>query len=318
MEYNTNKNNIHLKDLLEYLGEKILKHGTNTYKLEKHDSLILKDYKFYWNSKQIGGNYYTLLKELYGLNKTQINNITQQFLDDIYEEKYIPGNKNNDNRLKVEMKNTKYVNNLNKIIDYLSNKRKIDEEIIKVLYNKKYINIDEKNNITFKILDKNNKYIGDELVGTIQNKKFKRNLTHFGFNITKTIDKEKIDNLYIFESSIDLISYLELSKAKQKLFDGNIRFLSISGLREDILENYIDDIKNLYVCTDNDLPGESLYKKLNEKYKNLNLYREKSVKKDWNEDLIENKKQKKLEDANLNVNSNWNTKNKESKNDFER
>ena len=40
--------------------------------MKKHDSLILKDSVFIWNSKMIKGNYYTLLNSLYGMNGREI------------------------------------------------------------------------------------------------------------------------------------------------------------------------------------------------------------------------------------------------------
>ena len=88
--YNTNRKNINLKDFLEYLGYDVIPHGRGRHKLREHDSLIIQGSRFFWNSKNLNGNYFELLKALEGYDKEQIFDITQNFLDDIYEEKYIP------------------------------------------------------------------------------------------------------------------------------------------------------------------------------------------------------------------------------------
>lgn len=306
-ERNTNRNNIILKDLLEYLGETVVNHGRNYHKLEKHDSLILKDSKFYWNSRHIGGNFHDLLKSLYGYSKKQIWDITEKFLDDVYENKYIPTEtiKTYENKKNVERPLNINEKNKSKIFEYLCDVRKMNENTVKYLYNNELVKIDNKNNILFNIKDKDENHIDYEIIGTVENKKYKRNLTHYGFNIVKAKNISDIDTLYVFESSIDLISYLELSKNNKIEFGNNIRFLSISGLREDILKNYIDNIHKIHICTDNDLAGENFFNHIKEKYKDLEFFREKSINKDWNDDLKESK-----------VINNWNKR--DNNKDFER
>ena len=77
-------------------------------------------------------------------------------------------------------------------------------------------------------------------------------------------------------------------------------FLSLSGLREDILKNYLDtDIKKIIACVDNDLAGTNFYNYLNKKYnKQFEIERELPINKDWNEDLkeIKIKKEKEIDD----------------------
>lgn len=297
---NTNIKNINLKDLLEYMGEEVISHGRQRYKLKNKDSLILKDSVFIWNSKMIKGNYYTLLNSLYGMNSKEIYIKVNEFLKDIENNIFIPSEK----LVKSEKTNygeqKKYKkDNLEYVKKYLSEKRKIDEKIIESLYVNNTIFLDTKNNINFVIKDVNENIKGHDTHGTTE-KRFKQNLSEYGFNITKKVNNEEIKKIFVFEASIDLISFLELKKDEIKELNENIRFLSMSGLREDILKNYMQDIEKLVICTDNDAAGNNFYDLIKEKYKFLNLYRELPNNKDWNEDLLM-KKENNLEHIKKNI-----------------
>ncbi|RRD40349.1 DUF3991 domain-containing protein [Leptotrichia sp. OH3620_COT-345] len=279
---NTNLSDINLKDLLEYMGESLIPHGRRRYKLKDHDSLILSGSLFVWNSKNIKGNYYDLLKNLYGIEGRKIFEKVEEFLEDIKNEKYKPSESNvYSSKTSVKGFSIKK-DNLNKVINYLSEKRGINKKIVEALYKKEIIFLDERDNVNFTIRDIGNKIQGYDLVGTGESK-FKRNTSsHYGFNIT---NNKEIKNLYIFEAAIDLLSYLQLNKGN---VEENSRFLSISGVRNDIFKSYLsEDIESIYICTDNDEAGDNFYKVIKEEYSNLNIYREKSKNKDWNDDLKE-------------------------------
>ncbi|WP_064592365.1 DUF3991 and toprim domain-containing protein [Streptobacillus moniliformis] len=304
---NTSRNNINLKDLLEFLGKDLVRHGKKSFKLREHDSLIITDNKFYWNSRSVGGNYFTLLKELYGLSNKNIWNITQDFLDAVEYGDFVPGKI--ENKGIKEYKHYEKKNTLDNIKEYLCNKRCIDSKIVDSLYHNKLLYMDNRNNIVFVIKDKEGSKVGEEIIGTSVTK-FRQNTSiSNGFNLTRRNIKEnpEIKSLYVFEGTIDMLSYIQMFKKEinDKWKDENVRFLTLSGLRDDIFEKYIDNIENVYVCTDNDLPGEKFYEKLKEKYENINFYREKSVEKDWNEDLVNNelweKRDRNIEDMNIEI-----------------
>lgn len=290
---NTSRSDINLKDLLEFLGEDVIPHGRNSFKLREHDSLIITNNRFYWNSRSIGGNYFTLLKELYGLSNKNIWNVTQNFLDAVEYGDYAPSvDVKREEKTKMNYK-VKMKGSLDNIKDYLCNKRGIDEKFVDALYYNDLLYMTYKNNIVFSIKDDNGNHIGEEVVG-VGDIKFKSNTTECnGFNITRRNIKENpiIKNLYIFESTIDMLSYLQTFKMEinDKWKDENVRFLTLSGLREDIFKQYIENIENVYVCVDNDIAGETFYEKIKVKYENINFYREKSLEKDWNEDLLVNR-----------------------------
>ncbi|WP_064590812.1 DUF3991 and toprim domain-containing protein [Streptobacillus moniliformis] len=306
IEVNTNRNNINLKDLLEFMGEDVIPHGRKNFKLRNHDSLILNGNRFYWNSKNIGGNYYILLKELYGFNNKKAWEVSQEFLDAIEYGEFIPGKIETINEKKeYEYKHYEKKGSLDDIKKYLCDKRCLDSQIVESLYYNKLLYMDYKKNIIFSIKDINDgEKIGEEIIGTGE-LKYRRNTSESkGFNLTRRSIEEnpEINTLYVFESTIDLLSYVQLYKTEinDKWQDINVRFLTLSGLREDIFKQYIENIENVYVCVDNDVAGENFYEKVKGKYEGINFYREKPIEKDFNEDLsIRNrwtKKDKKKEE----------------------
>lgn len=318
VEINTNKSNINLKDLLEYLGEDVIPHGRKSFKLKEHDSLIITDNKFFWNSKGFGGNYYTLLHELYGLDKKQIFNTIEQFIGDINIGIYKPLELNNCKHFEKE-KNNKAIwkrQNLSKIKEYLAEKRGIDNSIVESLYLSDLVTMDFRNNIYFKIRDKNLNYVGNELIGTDETNKFRQNMTDKGFNLT--ISKENLDSikkLYVFEATIDLLSYIEMNREniKNKYIEDkeNVRFLSLSGLKDGTLENYMENIQILNICVDNDYAGDKFYDRIKETYNDIEINREIPKNKDWNDDLRESKniiQKVQRENKNEKVDVSWNYK----------
>jgi|GEM_PF-1223201 len=284
---NTDLGNINLKDLMEYMGETVVPNGKTRYKLKNHDSLVLSGSTYVWNSKSEKGNFYSLLNSLYGMKGKEIYKTVNKFLEDIQKGEYKPSEDISINLKTVSNKTFKRKDDYKKIEEYLVNKRKIDEKIVKTLYKNNLLFLDEKNNINFVIKDMNGKIQGHDVIGTTE-ARFRKNTSQcYGFNIEDNPERKK-ETLYIFEAAIDLISYLEMNKEKinERHKEEGVRFLSISGVREDILKSYLtEDVKNLYICTDWDKTGNNFYKMMEKEYKNLNIYRELPELKDWNEDL---------------------------------
>ena len=276
---------------MEYMGETVIPHGRKRYKLKEHDSLIISGSLFIWNSKGIRGNSYNLLNAMYEYKGRQIYKVIEKFLKDIETGKYKPSEtvikeKKADNRISVKKDDYKQIE------EYLVNKRKISSKIVKSLYANSLIFLDQKNNINFVIKDVEGKIKGHDLVGTGEIR-FKRNTSiEHGFNIEDNPELKK-ETIYVFEAPIDLISYIEINKEKinERHKNEGVRFLSVSGVRTDILDNYLNkDIKNMYICTDNDEGGNKFYETIKENYKEINIHRELPKEKDWNEDLQKDKK----------------------------
>ena len=165
--------------------------------------------------------------------------------------------------------------NKQKGIDYLVNERQIDKNLVEELYNKGLIYTDKRNNVVFVNEDKSFAFIR----GTFKDKRFVCNKGKMDF-ITYSNDTTK-DNLYLFESTIDLLSYRTLYP------EAKGTFVSISGsaMINRLAELKLDDYKNVVCCFDNDEQG----KKFNEKVNEITLSTVKidsPIRKDFNEELI--------------------------------
>lgn len=287
------KKDINLVDVVSYLGENVIKSGSTRYKLERHDSLIMKDNVFYWNSRSIGGNYYVLLKSLYNYTPNQISKVMDNLIKDIENGNYVEHKMNKEIDKSFSLKNHKYKReeeDFEQIKNYLCDKRKLDEKAIYSLFKSGYINYNRNyNNICFMIKN-GNEIVGEEVVGT--RKRFKCNTTiDDGFylkNITNDGYKQP-SKLYVFESAIDMISYIELNRTRDKETNPfkNSEFISLSGVREDIFVKHLhEELDEIHVCTDNDQAGEKFYNFVKEKYSDYKFIRHLPKNKDFNEDLI--------------------------------
>ncbi|TYQ17830.1 UNVERIFIED_CONTAM: DNA primase (bacterial type) [Acetivibrio alkalicellulosi] len=103
------------------------------------------------------------------------------------------------------------------------------------------------------------------------------------------------DTVCLFESPIDLMSYLTLIKMYNiKNFENHC--ISLGGVSDKALEYYLKqypDIKKIMFCLDNDEAGHFSCNQIAEKYKDrYDILRHLPKRKDFNEDLIEFIKEK--------------------------
>lgn len=167
------------------------------------------------------------------------------------------------------------IKNQQKGIDYLVNERQIDKNLVEELFNQGKIYTDKRNNIVFVNEDKSFAFVR----GTVKDKRFVCNKGNMNFITYSNTDNK--DNLYLFESTIDLLSYRTLYPQAQGTF------VSISGsaMINRLAELGIDNYKNVICCFDNDEQG----KKFNEKVKEITVSTVKidsPIRKDFNEELI--------------------------------
>lgn len=185
--------------------------------------------------------------------------------------------------------------NNDKVIKYLTEKRKLNKNLVlkmieaDLLYEtKKY------HNCIFICRDFKGNVVGAVKRGSYDSKTkepFKGLAINSNGNFGVTISKFKDYNseeLYVFEGVIDLLSYIQMNEQQD-----NITYLSMNGLKVNLVMNYIDNIKNLQkivLCTDNDKMGQNfiqnISKKINEYNPKLQIDIKRSNHKDWNEDLL--------------------------------
>lgn len=294
-------NSTNIMDYIQKLNLQTKRAG-KTIKVEGYGGLYVDPINNKWNcfSKGKGGGPIQLAMFLE--NKTWIESV-KTLLDGNYEVKTI--NNYNNTKMKNKDKDKEFIlpkknKTFNHTIAYLIKTRGIDKDIVYKAIQNKTLYEDEKRNCVFVGYDKEGKPRYAGLRGTNTNKIFKGEVENsnkaYSFNTPGDSNK-----LYIFESPIELMSYLTL----QKKFSPNVKFnhhmLSLGCVAHVALEQYLDDnpnVKELTLCLNNDKWGIQATNKIRQEYLGkykVNTHYPKS--KDFNDDLININKsiKKKLE-----------------------
>lgn len=213
--------------------------------------------------------------EEYINNKNKNQNSFSSFpsgLDNLNCYSKMPNNKFEKNVI-LPPRNDKNINNIKK---YLNIKRCISKNIINDLIMTKLIYSDDKNNCVFINKDKT-----FSLSKGIGKKKFFRcsgnpDFIEYGSNS---------DTVYLFESPIDAISYMDLNNNNYDIFLSTNGDMMINKIKTFVKKN---NIKKIYTCFDNDEKGEIFHNIIVKdlyNFKKIKIFRRKSLYKDWNEDL---------------------------------
>ncbi|MES1051406.1 DUF3991 domain-containing protein [Bacillus thuringiensis] len=252
-------------DLLSYLeakGETFKKEG-QYYRHTEHDSLLIRDNMYVWNSRQEKGyGAINFAKMYYGMSFVQA-------VTDINEGNYkeFDRSKSAVNQKQEKFEYPKYleVNNHTAIKKYLVDERKIDERLVNWLINKDLIVQDKRNNVVYKWKDQGGKgqIIGMSRQGTVKmdNKRgsFKQIVPnyekiHAGF----TVDVGEPNKIYFYEDPIDMLSHWSIKQNEIK----NARLVSMHGLKpKTVIESIMDaskegyQIKEVIMAVDNDKAG---------------------------------------------------------------
>lgn len=167
--------------------------------------------------------------------------------------------------------------NLNKVVSYLTETRKLSKEIVQEMVDLGQLYADKNNNAVF--TNENQTYA--YLRGTTE-KRFVQSKGKMDFISVK--NTQNPEQIFLFESVIDMLSYRDLNPG----VEGN--FVSIQGsamsnrLNELELKNY----KQVVCCFDNDDQGKKFIEKIKEIVPVPKIETPKS--KDFNDDLIQSKK----------------------------
>lgn len=244
-----------------YVPDELVRNGrNNSYYLRSHDSLKLSNGMWYQWSTRIGGK--SALDYLIKIEGWQFKDVCHYLLDLINE--HPPVLEVAKPRTKVPLRLPEENISNNDVIDYLVNKRKLDLELINSLIEGGLIYQERhSNNVVF---------IGFDLMceprfacKRATDSSFKQDCLgsdkRFSFNITSDSNEE----LHVFESAIDLLSYITLLKMKNVDYR-QYNYLSLSGVGDNesylpiSLESYLSryhKIKKIILHLDNDLAGKS-------------------------------------------------------------
>lgn len=246
--------NADIIDVIEKQGEVVI-HDTDKYaRLAEHDSFVINKQKnsFHWNSQDLKGNPINYLKSVHKYSFR--NAIKELTLSDEYKTKEVNVNKE---KTPFVFNPKELSDDTSKAKDYLVNQREINEDLVDTLISKKLIQQDHNNNVVF-LWAKNKEVVGMDKQGTQPEKRFKQVVENSDEKQGFTITNGKPENLYVFESSIDLLSYTSMYNPP------NARMVAMAGLRPDTYYHAIGQIyeetktppKNVVFAVDSDEAGE--------------------------------------------------------------
>lgn len=181
-----------------------------------------------------------------------------------------------------------------KVIKYLTKTRCIDSDLIKRLIDEDYIYQDNKGNCVFLGYSGKKKLRHISLHSSSKKGKLKIDVPgsdkQFSFSLRGTSA-----TVNVFESTIDLLSFMTLFKNEEGILDDG--FVALGGVGRQALRRFLGEnsqINKIRICTDNDDAGnqavELIVKEFGNRYK---IVRRKPHYKDFNEDLCKSFKWRK-------------------------
>ncbi|UOQ91504.1 DUF3991 and toprim domain-containing protein [Halobacillus shinanisalinarum] len=277
--------NVDLIDYLQRKGEPLKKEG-NYYRHQKHDSLVIKDQMYAWNSREEkGSGVINFAKMFYGMSfpEAVLDLNAQGYKVKTDEQKRKP-------KEPYHYPEHYEVNDITKAKNYLTKERKIHPKLVDWLEQKDFIAQDKLGNVIFK-WKQNGKIVGADRQGTTPMKDghmFKGIDKNSHGSAGFSLDIGKPHSMYFFESPVDALSYWSVKQEELQ----NTRLVSMSGLKRQTL---IDEMKRMgkegctihhvTLCTDNDKAGQAF----SNKYHRLMTKGLSSIDlpeaKDWNDEL---------------------------------
>ena len=304
--------NIPIIDYLKLINEPIEKVGNQYYQHKFHDSLKINARKnyFVWNSKSSEpnsrGGVVQYLQIVLGLSLKEALSKIESDLG----EGWLTLSKPKPDYPKYFNYRVKEVLVPLEAQRYLVAKRKIPNNIVRYFFSRGLISQNENQEIVFKW------YKGEEVVGftkqgtiplSLEEKEkyhYKRDYfkyvaptteehTFWGFNYGEGTP----ENVYVFESEIDLLSYYALNQKALKNFWlvslNGVAFKKLSAIMDYAMKN-MDlkaHLKNLVICYDNDQAGRQAWNEINSfNLRGIQIVNGLPVEhKDWNEVIQKNK-----------------------------
>lgn len=287
---------VNLADYLIHRGEKLKRSGSE-YKYiyrdssGEHDSVMIRDNKWYDFKNQQGGDTIGFLQVFMGFSFRQA---VEELLNGEQAED-LSKNKKQDLNIVLPQKEKDFIlpepnDNMNRLFAYLVKSRFIDAKIVQHFVDSKSIYQEkEHGNIVFLGIDKQGVIRSAQKTGTNTYKpKFKCSVS--GSNMEYGFNHIGNDNsLFVFESPIDLMSYVTIYPENWKEHS----YIALDGLSPKAMFLFLKENENISIvniCVDYDEAGIEAYDKFKDMliekgYKAENIKRIYPVYKDWNEML---------------------------------
>lgn len=271
-------------DLANFLisqGEKVKKSGSEYEWLDGSQKVTIRGHLWYHQYEQKGGDAVDFVRRLYNKDYVEavemlLNNCGDQIITS-------PPMEKEHKTFELPSRNDR----MSRVFSYLLLTRGIDKDVLFEFVRKKMIyESADYHNVVFVGYDSNGKPRHAHKRGTVTSNSYKGNVAgsqlEFSFHFNGTSDK-----IFLFEAPIDMLSYISMHKKnwKEHSYAASC-FVSDMVLFQCLNDN--PNIKNVFLCFDNDEAGQTAKKRIADKLNKLNIQNEILIPthKDWNEDIL--------------------------------
>ena len=271
-------------DLAQFLishGEKIRKSGSEYEWLDGSEKVTIRGHLWYHQYEQKGGDAVGFVRRFYNKDyaeavKMLLNGIGGQIITSPHIEK--------EHKLfELPPRNDR----MSRVFSYLLLTRGIDKDVLfEFVRNKMIYESADYHNVVFVGYDSSGKPRHAHKRGTVTSNPYKGNVTgsqpEFSFHWHSTSEK-----IFLFEAPIDMLSFISMHKENWQ----ENSYAASCSVSDRVLFQCLNDntnIKNVFLCFDNDEAGQTANKRIADKLNKLNIQNEILIPthKDWNEDIL--------------------------------
>lgn len=266
-------NQVNLEQFLRSQGEQLIKSGSE-YRWKRHDSLTIKENKWFRHSQSKGGYPVEFVMEFFGKTFPEA---LQMLIGETPANGVSAAKQSQEFRLPPR---NRYAE---KMTAYLC-QRKIPEELVQEFYKEGLIYEDaQRHNIVF---------VGKDETGIPRYAHCKGTNDSFRMDVLGSdkshnfVYRSDGKSLFVFEAPVDLMSFIALYPKDWK----SRNYLSLGGVGAKALDGFLSerkDMETIYICTDSDKAGNDAASRLLESIpEHMTVIRLIPCDKDWNEVLM--------------------------------
>lgn len=270
-------------DLANFLishGEKVKKSGSEYEWLDGSQKVTIRGNLWYHQYEQKGGDAVDFVRRFYNKDYAEavemlLNNCDGQIITSSPIEK-------DHKPFELPPRNDR----MSRVFSYLLLTRGIDKDVLYEFVRKEMLyESADFHNAVFVGYDSSGKPRHAHKRGTVMSNPYKGNVAcsqpEYSFHFNGTSDK-----IFLFEAPIDMLSYISMHKENWQEHS----YAASCSVSDRVLFQCLKDnpnIKNVYLCFDNDEAGQVANKRIADKLNSMNIKSEIliPIHKDWNEDL---------------------------------
>lgn len=271
-------------DLAQFLishGEKVRKSGSEYEWFDGSQKVTIRGHLWYHQYEQKGGDAVDFVRRFYNKDYAEavemlLNNCDGQIITSPpIEKRHKP--------FELSPRNDR----MSRVFSYLLLTRGIDKDVLYEFVRKEMLyESADFHNAVFVGYDSSGKPRHAHKRGTVMSNPYKGNVAgsqpEYSFHFNGTSDK-----IFLFEAPIDMLSYISMHKENWQEHS----YAASCSVSDRVLFQCLKDnpnIKNVFLCFDNDEAGQTANKRIADKLNSMNIKSEIliPIHKDWNEDIL--------------------------------